>query len=657
MRVVLRTFLQIPNASIGKPTLISVAIISLAAIVVLLAVSFRNQVTEDELIGALPLLPPPGPTEVQPAGALAASPAAPPVGDAETIKGSSGASRELTPSPRPRPMHKPRRRQGHQIRNIPDNVLSILLAGSIEVPPMRPLAALMAVASVGDAETLVQHPVTSEEPGPLKPLAGPTEIQAVRPLVASTAAPVGDAETAVQSSRASRELVPSLRPRPAQKSRPRRMHNMRNRSNYSVATLPPASPTEVQPVRPLVASTAAPPVGDAETAMQSSRASRELVPSPPSRRAHKSRPRHARPLAASTAGPTEIQPMRPLSASTAAPAGDVETAMQSSGAPRELVPSPRPRPAQKSRLRRMHNMRNRSNYSVASLPPAGPTEVQPMSPLAASTDAPPAGHAETAMQSPGASRELVPSPRPRPMHKLRTRPEHNIRNVPNDVGLRDAVAILKDLREPSQIDRVVKDNPSNFFLLLIAEIRSASQETGRRIEKLIDEIEPPTLRKELSYATASRAQLEAYRLDLEAAEANAMTAMSRYVALLEGEREKVEVVVRLLDLDDRYIRAALSGIEKRQAQSTDLTSKMFSANAEFYRAAAGYVAFLIEQFENYKVTTNGHFIFSNQSIADHYDVAAKQINDAMKRIAELEEEGRKLAQFQQEEWERFASGN
>jgi hypothetical protein len=210
MRVVLRTFLQIPNASIGKPTLISVAIISLAAIVVLLAVSFRNQVTEDELIGALPLLPPPGPTEVQPAGALAASPAAPPVGDAETIKGSSGASRELTPSPRPRPMHKPRRRQGHQIRNIPDNVLSILLAGSIEVPPMRPLAALMAVASVGDAETLVQHPVTSEEPGPLKPLAGPTEIQAVRPLVASTAAPVGDAETAMQSSRASRELGSGL---------------------------------------------------------------------------------------------------------------------------------------------------------------------------------------------------------------------------------------------------------------------------------------------------------------------------------------------------------------------------------------------------------------------------------------------------------------
>jgi hypothetical protein len=348
--------------------------------------------------------------------------------------------------------------------------------------------------------------------------------------------------------------------------------------------------------------------------------------------------------------------MRTLAASTAAaPAGHAETAMQSLGVSREAVPSPRPRRVDKSRPRRAHHMRNRSNSRVP--PPAGPTEVQPIRTLAASTAAAPAGPAETAMQSYGLSRELVPSPRPRPVLKPRPRQKQNIRNVPNDVGLRDAVAILKDLREPSQIDRVVKDNPSNVFLLLIAEIRRASQETGRRIEKLIDEIKPPTLPKELNYVMASRAQLEAYRLDLKAAEANAMAAMSRYEALLESEHEKVEVVVRLLDIDERYIRATLSGIDKRQAQSKDITSKMLSANAEFYRATGECIAFLIEQFEHYKVSTNGHFVFSSQLIADRYEVASKQINDAMKRIAELEEEQRKLAQFQQEEWERFASGN
>jgi hypothetical protein len=657
--VVLRTFLQILNASTGKRTLIAVAIISVAAIVVLVAVSFRNELIEGELIGALPVLPPASPTELQLASPLETS--------SETAMQSPEASRELVPSPRPRPMHKRLPRQAHNIRNIPDNVLPILLAGSIDVQPLRPLAALMAAPRASDAETLEQDSVTSRDPGRLLPPADPIEVQPVGPLAASTAAaPAGDAETAMQSSGASRELVPSPPSPRAHKSRPRRAHNMRNRSNSGVPTLPLAGPAEVQPMRPLAASTAAPPAGDAETAMQRSGASRELVPSPPSRRAHKSRPRraHNRRNRSNSgvptlpqAGPTEVQLMRPLAASTAAaPAGDAETEMRRSGVSRELVPSPPSRRVHKWRPRLAHNMRNPSNSGVPTLPPAGPTEVQPMRPLAASTAAPPAG-AETAMQSSGPSRELVPSPRPRPVHKSRLRPKHNIRNVPNDVGLRDAVAILKDLRESSQIDRVVKDNPSNVFLLLIAEIRRASQETGRRIEKLIDEIEPPTLPKELNYAMASRAQLEAYRLDLKAAEANAMAAMSRYEAILESEHEKVEVVVRLLDIDDRYIRAALSGIDKRQAQSKDITSKMLSANAEFYRATGDCIAFLIEQFEHYKVSTNGHFMFSSQLIADRYEVASKQINDAMKRIAELEEEQRKLVQFQQEEWERFASGN
>ena len=70
---------------------------------------------------------------------LAALTAAPPEGDAETAMQSSGAFRELVPSPRPRPVHKPRPRQERNIRNIPDNVLPILLAGSIEVQPLRHL--------------------------------------------------------------------------------------------------------------------------------------------------------------------------------------------------------------------------------------------------------------------------------------------------------------------------------------------------------------------------------------------------------------------------------------------------------------------------------------------------------------------------------------
>src|SRR5215470_4477703 len=247
MRVVLRTFLQILNTSIGKRTLISVAIISLVVIVVLVAVSFRNELTEDELIGALPILPPAGPTELQPARPLAALTAAPPAGDVEMQR--SRASQELIPSPRPRPVYKPRPRPARNIPNIPDNVLPILLAGSIEVQPVRP-AALVAAPRAGDAETLVEDSATSH---------GPTEIQPVRPLAASTATPpAGDAETVIESSGASREPVPSAPSRRVHKPRPRQALNMRKRSNFSVLTSPPAGPTEVQPVRRLAASTTAP---------------------------------------------------------------------------------------------------------------------------------------------------------------------------------------------------------------------------------------------------------------------------------------------------------------------------------------------------------------------------------------------------------------
>jgi predicted transcriptional regulator len=50
-------------------------------------------------------------------------------------------------------------------------------------------------------------------------------------------------------------------------------------------------------------------------------------------------------------------------------------------------------------------------------------------------------------------------------------------------------------------------------------------------------------------------------------------------------------------------------------------------------------------------------MFSSQSMADRYEAASRQINDAINRLAELEEERKKLTQVQQEEWERFAWGN
>jgi hypothetical protein len=92
-----RIFPEVFGASIGKRILVSVAaaIIPLAVIVVLVAISFRTELGENELTGALPTSSPAGPPEVKPVRPPAALIVAPTNGDAETAPQSPGVSREL----------------------------------------------------------------------------------------------------------------------------------------------------------------------------------------------------------------------------------------------------------------------------------------------------------------------------------------------------------------------------------------------------------------------------------------------------------------------------------------------------------------------------------------------------------------------------------
>jgi hypothetical protein len=53
----------------------------------------------------------------------------------------------------------------------------------------------------------------------------------------------------------------------------------------------------------------------------------------------------------------------------------------------------------------------------------------------------------------------------------------------------------------------------------------------------------------------------------------------------------------------------------------------------------------------------GRFIFSSQRNADRYNAASSDIDAPAKRLNELKEEGKRLAQFQQEAWERFVSSS
>jgi hypothetical protein len=180
---------------------------------------------------------------------------------------------------------------------------------------------------------------------------------------------------------------------------------------------------------------------------------------------------------------------------------------------------------------------------------------------------------------------------------------------------------------------------------LTAMTTKSANETGAAIDQLTNQVEPSTLSKSIDLGNANRSDLEALRNDLKTAEANATTFLPRYTALLKSERDKVETYALSLGSDKESVRRVLDDIDKRHARTTAFTSRMLLARADFYRAYQSYVAVLVSNFGAYKVI-DGVFIFPLQSTVSRYNVAAQAMTVAAKRLAELEEERKTLAQSQ-----------
>jgi hypothetical protein len=220
---------------------------------------------------------------------------------------------------------------------------------------------------------------------------------------------------------------------------------------------------------------------------------------------------------------------------------------------------------------------------------------------------------------------------------------------------RESRTALQGITDASQIDDALRQHPSNKFLQIMAMATRAANETSAAIEKLSNEVEPPTISRADNLGAASRDDLEALRRDLKTAEANATTFMPRYIAILKTERDDVEKYALSLHVGKDTISRLLDNIDKRHAEITALASRMLPARADFYRAYGYYVAVLVGEFGTFKVV-RGEFIFPFQPTVDRYNAAANAMTVAAKRVAELEEERKSQLKSQQQAWEQFVSG-
>ena len=210
--------------------------------------------------------------------------------------------------------------------------------------------------------------------------------------------------------------------------------------------------------------------------------------------------------------------------------------------------------------------------------------------------------------------------------------------------------------DPSQIDQALKTHPSNSFLKLVTGANKIGEETSRAIARWSHETEPSAIAKDTSFATATRADLQAYLRNFKTAEAKTVVAMPRFVAILKKERAEMESLSRSLNISDSTRRDFLSGVDQRHARYSAFNSNMLAARGELYRAFQNYVTFLMWQYGKYKVEPNGQFRFDDRLALDWFNATVNALNVATKKVNELDVEQQQMEQSGPKEWDRIRSG-
>jgi hypothetical protein len=178
------------------------------------------------------------------------------------------------------------------------------------------------------------------------------------------------------------------------------------------------------------------------------------------------------------------------------------------------------------------------------------------------------------------------------------------------------VRALKDISDPAQIDKALRQNPSNIYLRVMAKAAEASQETDRRIKRLLEELASSSLSSDINFSTATRAELEALLRDVKQAEQNASTALSRYDVILKAERGDVQEFARSVIGDGEFTRSILAKIDSRRPKSRAVVSRIITANRDMYGALREIISIMIDQYGSMTVGKNGKFLFANQTLID-----------------------------------------
>jgi hypothetical protein len=221
------------------------------------------------------------------------------------------------------------------------------------------------------------------------------------------------------------------------------------------------------------------------------------------------------------------------------------------------------------------------------------------------------------------------------------------------VAVNEGLAALRDLKDPAQLDQLLKQYPSNRILKLVVLASKDSTEIDAAALGLLGEVDPGELTKRITKGFSSRGELDALGRDLNAAEDNAAGLPARYDTLIKAVRDGIERDAGALEGRSSTFAKFMAMIDTQHAEMKALMARISAARLDYFRAYGKCVALLALEFGTYKVV-NGQFIFRLQAEANSYNEAAAVTATAAKSLIDLEAERTALRQSQLDRWKSWA---